>query len=191
MCRPSNLLELSQSLDRPANPLLNLVARVTNSVLLHIIEIQRVELEMYKVRDPRIRLTKAERRQLVKLAKPLGTKIREVLFVCAYGTLLRWKRGGEQPTRKDSLGRTPLPQDLRQLVVKLAEEIPPRSASRHGSARMPVLATAPTMTSASIAVVTPIYAFKISNVRFSSPPTSGPTSRLRMATSLRNPYLEF
>lgn len=108
---------------RPSNPLLNLLACVANSALVHIIELQRAQLEMYKARDPRLRLTKAERRLILQLAEPLGTKVREVLFVCAYATLLRWRRG-QSKTLRDGVGRPTLPQELRQLVISLAEQNP-------------------------------------------------------------------
>jgi len=42
---------------RPANPLLNLLSRVANPVLLHIIEVQQAQLKLYKARFPKIRAT--------------------------------------------------------------------------------------------------------------------------------------
>lgn len=117
---------------RPANPLLNLLSRVSDPVLLHIIEVQQAQLKMYKARQPKFRATKAEKDTLVKLAKPLGTKVRDVLFVCVYASLLRWARdaAGINPGKKDSPGRPPLPDDIRQLVIRLAEENPTWGYSR-------------------------------------------------------------
>jgi putative transposase len=61
--------------------------------------------------------------RLLKLAEPLGNAIRDLISIVTYRTFLRWKsekRPGRTPTRGP--GRPRKPEDLRQLVVRMARE---------------------------------------------------------------------
>jgi len=62
---------------RPANPLLNLLSRVTDSVLLHVIEVQQAQLKMYQTQQPRFRVTKYS---AAEKADPLSGGLQSLLF---------------------------------------------------------------------------------------------------------------
>jgi putative transposase len=81
-----------------------------------------------QLRGRRLRLTDPERRRLATLAHPLGrTRLQEVATLATPATLLRWYRrliaqkfDGRQHRRQ--LGRPRVPEEVEQLVLRMAEE---------------------------------------------------------------------
>src|SRR6266446_3568977 len=78
----------------------------------------------------RLRLTDTERRRLAALAYPLGRKrLQEVATLVTPDTLLRWyrqliARKFDGRTRGRQLGRACVPEEVEQLVVRMAGENP-------------------------------------------------------------------
>jgi putative transposase len=78
----------------------------------------------------RLHLTDTERRRLAALAHPLGrARLKEMATIATPDTLMRWyqrliaqKFDGSQHRRQ--LGRPRVPEDVEQLVVRMAEENP-------------------------------------------------------------------
>jgi putative transposase len=73
----------------------------------------------------RVRVTPAEREQLVKRGKPLGAKIKQLLTIVSPRTFARWASGETKSIgkRKESKGGRPRkPQEVRELVVQMAKE---------------------------------------------------------------------
>jgi len=78
----------------------------------------------------RLRLTDTERRRLAALAYPLGRKrLHEVATLVTPDTLLRWyrqlmARKFDGSTQRRQLGRPCVPEEVEQLVMRMAEENP-------------------------------------------------------------------
>src|SRR5256886_9213153 len=83
-----------------------------------------------KLQGHRLRLTDAERRRLAALAYPLGRKrLHEVATLVTPDTLLRWyrqlmARKFDGSTQRRQLGRPCVPEEVEQLVMRMAEENP-------------------------------------------------------------------
>ena len=72
----------------------------------------------------RVKITPAEREQLVKRGKPLGTKIKKLLTIVSPRTFARWASGETKSVgkkRDESKGGRPRkPEEVRKLVVQMA-----------------------------------------------------------------------
>ena len=99
---------------RIARPLLFLLARSTHTVLARQIEYLHAENEVLRSKLPKsIRTTQAERNRLIKLGKPLGSTLKDLLSIVTYATFMGWinKAEGKRPEPKPT-GRPPLHEDL-------------------------------------------------------------------------------
>jgi len=73
-----------------------------------------------------VRVTARERYRLVRLAKPRGVAIRDLVTIVKPGTLMRWikatdtKRKPKPTTRKPGGPRTP--ENIRQIVLRIARD---------------------------------------------------------------------
>ncbi len=71
----------------------------------------------------RIRPSWAERDRLLRLGRPLGPAIKEVISIVAPQTFAKWLRlKRPRTTRRRKRGRPPKPREVRELVVRLARE---------------------------------------------------------------------
>jgi putative transposase len=72
----------------------------------------------------RVNVTKAERRRLIKYGLPLGGNIRNLISIVNYSSFRRWVRNSVSEDTKSNTkrGRPKTPQEIRELVVKLAKE---------------------------------------------------------------------
>src|SRR5258708_215576 len=98
---------------RIAQPLLFLLARTTHSVLARHIEFLHAESEMLRSKLPKnIRTTQAERNLLIKLGKPLGPDLKDLISIVTYATFMGWIRNvdGKKPEPQPT-GRPPLHED--------------------------------------------------------------------------------
>ncbi len=106
------------------SPLLLLLAKLTESELLHTIQFVKAENEMLQSRLPRsVRTTPAERSRLLKLAEPLGNAVKELISIVTFRTFKRWRSDAKKTTRKPEKrkrGRPRKPEEIRQLVVRMA-----------------------------------------------------------------------
>ncbi len=70
----------------------------------------------------RISLTPRERNRLVKFGKAVGPAIKEVITIVSPRTFARWVNGTKRRTPVLKRGRRPTPDEIRELVLKLARE---------------------------------------------------------------------
>ncbi len=74
------------------SPLLLLLAKLTESDLFHTIQFLKAENEILRSRLLRsVRTTPAERSRLLKLAKPLGNAVKELISIVTFRTFQRWR----------------------------------------------------------------------------------------------------
>ena len=108
------------------HPLLMVLARATESELARYVEFLKAENRVLRSKLPkRVICTPAEKRRLVKLGKPLGPAIKELITIVTPRTFARWasdagKKKKYQPKRKPGRPRTP--DEIRELVIKMANE---------------------------------------------------------------------
>jgi len=106
------------------HPLFLLLASSTEKELARQNQYLKEENRTLRAKLPkRITVTPEERRRLVKVGKKLGPAIKELITIVTPGTFARWVRDGEKPKGKPrKTGRPRTPQEVRDLVVKIAAE---------------------------------------------------------------------
>jgi putative transposase len=99
---------------------------MTQSILLRQIAYLKAENQILRSHLPKqIQTSPAERALLVRLGAPLGSGIQQLLSIVHYKTFLRWVRETGKPAVKKSTrppGRPRIPQNVEELIVKLAQE---------------------------------------------------------------------
>lgn len=104
-----------------------LLARATESELARMLEFLKTENQVLRAKLPRrVEVTAAEKRLLIKLGKPLGTKLRELISIVTPRTFARWvaaEDNGASPEERPSRGGRPKTSvDVRALIVRFATE---------------------------------------------------------------------
>ena len=108
---------------RLLHPLLLLLARATENELVRYIEYLKGENRILRSKLPkRIAVTPAERTRLVKLGKPLGSAIKELIIVVSPRTFARWVSGNSSKGTPRKPGRPRKPEEIRQLIVQMAKD---------------------------------------------------------------------
>ena len=110
------------------HPLLVVLARATEPELVLYVEFLKAENRILRSKLPkRVICTPAERSRLVKLGKPLGSAIKELITIVTPRSFARWasaegasKQKKKTPTRKPGRPRTP--DDIRKLVIQMATD---------------------------------------------------------------------
>lgn len=105
-------------------PLLLLLGRSDEHDLRRQVQYLKAENEILRARLPQqIVTTPEERARLLKLGKPLGTAIKNLISIVTAQTFRRWVRTeeGHKPT-KAKPGRPRIDTDLRELIAKIAKE---------------------------------------------------------------------
>jgi putative transposase len=114
---------------RLLHPLFGFLASLTRQELARQVAYLKAENRILRARLPeRLVATPSEKRRLIRLGKKLGTQLRELISIATYQTFQRWVRDAEEartakkhvPKRKPGRPRTP--DDIRELVLKLARE---------------------------------------------------------------------
>ncbi|QDU09838.1 integrase core domain-containing protein [Gimesia aquarii] len=107
------------------HPLLVLIASATDNELAKYVEYLKHENAILRSRLPKqIHTTYEERQTLLKYGKVLGRAIEELISIVSPATFVRWVRNGKngRPKPKNSKGGKRKPQEIRELVIKIAIE---------------------------------------------------------------------
>ncbi len=111
------------------HPIFALLASVTREEFARQIAYLKEENRILRARLPdRLVATPKERRRLLKFGRKLGVQLRDLISIVSYQSFIRWIREEEAAhaekkaasTRKPGRPRTP--DDIRELVLKLARE---------------------------------------------------------------------
>lgn len=104
-----------------------LLAKATDRELAKIVEFLKTENQILRSKLPkRVDVTPAEKRELIELGKPLGTKIRDLISIVCLRTFQRWLKAEEHRapagTPSTTGGRPKTTIDVRTLVLRMAKE---------------------------------------------------------------------
>jgi putative transposase len=112
---------------RLLQPLFALFAASTDSQLAKMVEYLKTENRILRSKLPKVvTVTARERHRLLKLGAKLGSAIRSLVTIVSARTFARWKAAADPPsiskvpTRKPGRPRTP--EDIRKLVVRIAND---------------------------------------------------------------------
>jgi hypothetical protein len=100
----------------------------TDSESLPQVEFLLAQLRMARAKFPGpVPLTPAEKGELLKLGKPLGTAVKELVAIVTPRTFMNWvnaeeKSSGQTPTAGTKGGLPPIKQDVREMIRRLASE---------------------------------------------------------------------
>ncbi len=106
------------------HPLLAMIASVTDRELARYVEFLKEENKILRSRvKGQIHTKPHERERLLKLGKPLGHAIEELLTIVSPSTFYRWLRDAGQGSgrKKNAKGGSRKPRELRELVVQIAK----------------------------------------------------------------------
>jgi putative transposase len=100
-----------------------LLARATDRELAKMLDFLKAENQILRAKLPRrIDVAANERRRLIKLGRPLGAKIRDLINIVSLRTFQRWLQADASGTPKDCYsskgGRPRTPIDVRALVLR-------------------------------------------------------------------------
>ena len=111
------------------HPLLTLLANATESQLAQYVEFLKAENRILRSKLPsKVICTPAERDRLVKLGKPLGAAIKDLITIVTPRSFARWASGGakkDQPAtakEKRKPGRPRTPEAIRELILQMAKD---------------------------------------------------------------------
>jgi putative transposase len=83
----------------------------------------KIQLQVMRSMLPkRIELTAQQRNRLIKFGKPLGSKVKELLTIVSPRTFARWLSDERAKRKPAAPGRPRKPEEIRQLILRLARE---------------------------------------------------------------------
>ncbi len=110
------------------------VARRQSQVIVYLIEENRVLKEQLKAGGKRLRFTDDQRRRLAAKGKPLGRKVLcQIATIVTPDTILSWHRrliAAKWTYPRKGVGRPGVMREIRELIVRMAEENPSRGYAR-------------------------------------------------------------
>ena len=107
------------------HPLLALIASATDKELAKYVEYLKHENKILRARLPKqVHTTHEERKTLLKYGKAIGRAIEELATIVSPATFYRWVREEKngKPKPKNTKGGQRKPEEIRQLVLNIAEE---------------------------------------------------------------------
>ena len=101
-----------------------LLGHVVHSNLMRQIDYLKVENQILRSKaGKRVNVTAYEKRKLLKYGLPLNGSIRHFISIVSYSTFRKWATSGIPASKKDAKrGRRRTPQEIRELVIRLAQE---------------------------------------------------------------------
>jgi putative transposase len=108
-------------------PLLLLLARLTDRKLAGVVQYLKVENDILRSKLPkRVTITPREKQRLLRFGWPLGSAIKQVITIVTPRTFLRWVNGDGPRNPSDAPRRSPgrprTAEDIRDLVLRIARE---------------------------------------------------------------------
>ena len=104
-------------------PLIIMLASMSRSELARQIQYLKAENEVLRSKLPkRITVTPSERQRLLKFGKAVGPAIRHLITIVSHRTFLRWLACGKSPRKPRKRGRPRTADEIRQIILRLAEE---------------------------------------------------------------------
>jgi len=109
------------------HPLIHVLACATESQLARYVEYLKAENRILRSKLPkRIVCTPAERDRLVKLGKPLGSAIKELITIVTPRSFARWASAADKSPKEKKTTRKPgrprTPEAIRELIVQMAKD---------------------------------------------------------------------
>jgi putative transposase len=125
---PAEPVRLGNSMPRILDKLWILLAAATDRELTRMVEYLKEENRILRSKLPeRVPVTAREKQRLVRLGKPLGAAVKDLVTIVCPRTFQRWVKEADGPVpakpvgdRKPGRPRTPV--DVKELVLKLAKE---------------------------------------------------------------------
>jgi putative transposase len=103
--------------------LMFVLAQATDNELARFVQFLKAENEILRARLPkRIVTTPSERRRLVKLGKPLGPAIKNLITIVKPETFARWVRRVQKNKPVSRIGRPRMLPSIRDLIVQIARD---------------------------------------------------------------------
>jgi putative transposase len=109
---------------RVFQPLLFMLARCTRNELIRQIEFLKVENEILwkRLNKRHIVLKPDEKKRLLEVGAPLGIALQHLISIVCYPTFRRWVQQAANLTPVKKMGRPGTPDQIRELIVKIARE---------------------------------------------------------------------
>ena len=105
------------------HPLLMLLAQATEKELVLYIEYLKKENRILRSKLPkRVKVTPAERAELVKLGVRLGSAIKKLITIVHPRTFARWVSEHKTQKKPRKRGRPRKPEEIRKLIIDMAKE---------------------------------------------------------------------
>lgn len=105
------------------HPLLLMLVSFANQELARVVEYLLAENRCLRSKLPkRIEVTPAEQVKLVKLGKPLGSKLKDIISIVSWRSFLRWANEEKPKSKPAKPGRPQKPEEIRQLIIQMAKE---------------------------------------------------------------------
>lgn len=102
---------------------LMLLGHIVHSQLMRQIDYLKVENRILRSKaGKRINVTASEKQKLLKYGLPLNGSIRHFISIVSYSTFRKWVTNGVSGNKKVKRGRKRTPEEIRELVVRLAKE---------------------------------------------------------------------
>ncbi len=123
---PSNITTSDDTpMSKIFHPLLALIASATDRELAKYVEYLKHENKLLRARLPKqVHTSHEERQTLLKYGKVIGRAIEELVTIVSPATFYRWVREEKngKPKPENPKGGQRKPKELRELVLKIAEE---------------------------------------------------------------------
>jgi putative transposase len=100
-----------------------LLGHMVHSNLVRQIDYLKVENQILRSKlGKRVTLSPTEKQRLIKYGLPLGGSIKRFISIVSYSTFRRWVSNGVSKSKNNRRGRRRTPQEIRELIIRLAKE---------------------------------------------------------------------